>query len=91
MPTCQLEAIAYHEGIPGHDMQIFIAQELKGLPKFRRFGGFGAYSEGWGLDCELLPKETRLHRDPYSGIGRLTAELWHAVRLVVDTGIHARR
>lgn len=91
MPTYQLEAIAYHEGIPGHHMQIAIAQELKGLPKFRRFGGFGAYSEGWGLYCELLPKEIGLYRDPYSDVGRLTTELWRAVRLVVDTGIHAKR
>lgn len=91
MPTYQLEAIAYHEGIPGHHMQLAIAQELKGIPAFRRFGGYGAYSEGWGLYCELLPKEIGLYRDPYSDVGRLSTELWRAVRLVVDTGIHAKR
>ncbi len=91
MPTYQLASIAYHEGIPGHHMQIAIAQELKGLPRFRRFGGFGAYVEGWGLYAERLPKEIGLYQDPYSDLGRLMNELWRAVRLVVDTGIHAKR
>ena len=90
MPVYQLEAIAYHEGLPGHHMQIAIAQELKGLPRFRRFEGYGAYSEGWGLYCELLPKEIGLYRDPYSDVGRLAMSLLRAVRLVVDTGIHAK-
>lgn len=89
MPTYQLEALAYHEGIPGHHMQIAIAQELEGIPKFRKFGGYTAYVEGWGLYSELVPKEMGLYQDPYSDFGRLAMELWRACRLVVDTGIHA--
>ena len=91
MPTYQMEALAYHEGIPGHHMQIAIAQELQGLPRFRRFGGFTAYIEGWGLYSEWLPKEMGRYQDPYSDFGRLAMELWRACRLVVDTGIHAKR
>jgi uncharacterized protein (DUF885 family) len=89
MPTYQMEALAYHEGIPGHHMQIAIAQELEGVPKFRKFGGYTAYVEGWGLYSELVPKEMGLYEDPYSDFGRLAMELWRACRLVVDTGIHA--
>lgn len=91
MPTYQMEALAYHEGIPGHHMQIAIQQELEGIPKFRRFGRYTAYSEGWGLYTEKLPKEIGLYKDPYSDFGRLAMELWRAVRLVVDTGIHAKK
>ncbi|ASG64817.1 DUF885 domain-containing protein [Idiomarina piscisalsi] len=91
MPTYQMEALAYHEGIPGHHMQIAIQQELEGIPKFRRFGRYTAYSEGWGLYTEKLPKEIGLYQDPYSDFGRLAMELWRAVRLVVDTGIHAKK
>lgn len=91
MPKYQLEALAYHEGIPGHHMQLAIAQELDGIPKFRRFGGATAYIEGWGLYSELLPKEIGLYQDPYSDFGRLAMELWRAARLVVDTGIHAKK
>ncbi|QIZ75716.1 DUF885 domain-containing protein [Ferrimonas lipolytica] len=91
MPTYQMEALAFHEGIPGHHMQIAIAQELPELPKFRRFGSYTAYIEGWGLYSEYLPKEMGYYQDPYSDFGRLAMELWRACRLVVDTGIHANK
>ena len=91
MPTYQMEALAYHEGIPGHHMQIAIAQELEGIPMFRKFGGYTAYVEGWGLYSEMIPKEIGLYEDPYSDFGRLAMELWRACRLVVDTGIHAKK
>jgi uncharacterized protein (DUF885 family) len=91
-PTYELEALAHHEGIPGHHMQIAIAQELNGVPKFRRFSrAYTAYTEGWGLYSELTPKEIGLYADPYSDFGRLSLELWRAGRLVVDTGIHSKR
>lgn len=91
MPKYQLEALAYHEGIPGHHMQLALSTESQGLPKFRKFGGHTAYIEGWGLYCELLPKDLGLYQDPYSDFGRLAMELWRACRLVVDTGIHAKK
>ncbi len=91
MPKYEMEALAYHEGIPGHHMQLAIAQELDAMPKFRRFGFYTAYIEGWGLYTELLPKEIGLYQDPYSDFGRLAMELWRACRLVVDTGIHAKQ
>ncbi|GEA10100.1 DUF885 family protein [Alteromonas sp. KUL49] len=91
MPTYQMEALAYHEGIPGHHMQIAIAMELEGIPMFRKFGRYTAYTEGWGLYSELIPKEIGLYEDPYSDFGRLAMELWRACRLVVDTGIHAKQ
>jgi uncharacterized protein (DUF885 family) len=91
-PTYQLEALAHHEGIPGHHMQIAIAQELTGVPKFRKFSNaYTAYTEGWGLYSELTPKEIGMYRDPYSDFGRLALELWRAGRLVVDTGIHDKK
>jgi len=91
-PTYQLEALAYHEGIPGHHMQTVIAQQLTGIPKFRRFSNaYTAYSEGWGLYSELTPKEIGMYQDPYSDFGRLAQELWPAARLVVDTGIHEKK
>ena len=91
-PTYELEALAHHEGIPGHHMQIAIAQELNGIPKFRKFShAYTAYTEGWGLYSELTPKEIGLYADPYSDFGRLSLELWRAGRLVVDTGIHSKR
>ncbi len=91
MPTYQMEALAYHEGIPGHHMQLSIAQELEDIPKFRKFGGYTAYIEGWGLYSELTPKEMGFYQDPYSDFGRLAMELWRAARLVVDTGIHSKK
>jgi uncharacterized protein (DUF885 family) len=91
MPKYKLEALAYHEGIPGHHMQLALAQQLEGIPKFRKLGGYTAYIEGWGLYCEQIPKEMGLYKDSYSDFGRLSMELWRACRLVVDTGIHAKR
>jgi len=82
------EAVAYHEGVPGHHMQISVAQQLKGLPKFRLRGGYSAYTEGWALYAEELGKEVGFYADPISDYGRLNSELFRAVRLVVDTGIH---
>ncbi len=91
MPTYQMEALAFHEGIPGHHMQLAIAQELQGLPKFRSYGDYTAYIEGWGLYSEFIPKEMGFYQDPYSDFGRLAMELWRACRLVVDTGIHSKK
>jgi uncharacterized protein (DUF885 family) len=85
------EAIAYHEGIPGHHLQLSVQQQLTGLPKFRLHGlGFNAYIEGWALYAEQLGKDAGLYQDPVSDYGRLSSELFRAVRLVVDTGIHAK-
>ncbi|MDQ7917817.1 DUF885 domain-containing protein [Mesonia sp. MT50] len=91
MPNYQMEALAYHEGIPGHHMQIAISQELDSIPMFRKFNFYTAYVEGWGLYTEFLPKEIGFYKDPYSDFGRLAMELWRACRLVVDTGIHAKK
>ena len=94
MPKYEMEALAYHEAIPGHHMQLSIAQELNDMPKFRRFGYFGhftAYIEGWGLYSELTPKEMGFYQNPYSDFGRLSMELLRAGRLVVDAGIHYKK
>jgi uncharacterized protein (DUF885 family) len=88
MPTYQMEALAYHEGIPGHHMQRAIAQELDGIPEFQKYVSFTAYTEGWGLYTEELGKDMGFYTDPYSDFGRLAMELWRACRLDVDTGIH---
>jgi uncharacterized protein (DUF885 family) len=90
MPLPQLEVIAYHEGNPGHHMQNSIALELEDVPTFRSQGGFGAYGEGWGLYSELLALEMGAYEDPYSNFGRLSSEMWRALRLVVDTGLHSK-
>jgi uncharacterized protein (DUF885 family) len=91
MSKTELEALVYHEGIPGHHLQRAVQTELDGLPPFRRFGNFTAYTEGWGLYAEELGKDMGFYTDPYSDFGRLGMELWRACRLVVDTGIHDKR
>ncbi|MEB8330200.1 DUF885 domain-containing protein [Flavobacteriaceae bacterium KMM 6897] len=90
MPKSTMEGVAYHEGNPGHHMQISIAQELESVPKFRTQAGFSVYSEGWGLYSETLAKEMGGYQNPYYDFGRLVNEIWRAIRLVVDTGLHAK-
>lgn len=91
MSKTELEALAYHEALPGHHLQLAIQTELGDLPAFRKFGGITAYSEGWGLYTEELGKDMGFYTDPYSDFGRLGMELWRACRLVVDTGLHDKR
>ena len=86
----QVESVAYHEGLPGHHLQISLSRELQGVPDFRKFGGYSAFSEGWGLYSEHLGKDVGLYKDPYSDYGRLQADIWRAIRLVVDTGVHSK-
>ena len=88
-PKYMMEALAYHEAVPGHHLQISIQQELTNLPKFRRHGGYTAFVEGWALYAELLSKQMGFYKDLLADYGRLTAEAWRASRLVVDTGIHS--
>ncbi len=85
-----VESIAYHEGIPGHHLQISIAQEMTGIPEFRKFEHYTAYTEGWAFYSEHLGKDVGLYQDPYSDYGRLENEVWRAIRLVVDTGVHSQ-
>jgi uncharacterized protein (DUF885 family) len=92
MPATEIEALFYHEGIPGHHLQLAVQTELgDAVPAFRRFGGFTAYSEGWGLYAERLGKDMGQYKDPYSDFGRLQLELHRAIRLVVDSGLHHKR
>ena len=86
----RVEAIAYHEGIPGHHLQISIAQELKGFRSSANTSGYTAYVEGWGLYAERLGKDAGFYQDPYSDYGRLENDIWRAIRLVVDTGVHSQ-
>ncbi len=85
-----VESIAYHEGLPGHHLQISIARELTDVPTFRKYGRYTAFSEGWGLYAERLGKDVGFYQDPYSDYGRLEADIWRAIRLVVDTGVHSQ-
>jgi uncharacterized protein (DUF885 family) len=90
MPKSTMEGVAYHEGNPGHHMQVSIAQELESVPKFRTQMGFNAYVEGWALYSEALAKEMGQYKNPYYDFGRLVNEIWRAIRLVTDTGLHAK-
>ena len=85
-----VEDIAYHEGLPGHHLQISIAQEMVGVPEFRKFKHYTAYTEGWGLYSEQLGKDIGLYQNPYSDYGRLEGDIWRAIRLVLDTGVHSK-
>jgi uncharacterized protein (DUF885 family) len=86
----QAESIAYHEGLPGHHLQISISQEQKDVPEFRKYSGNSAFAEGWGLYSERLGKDVGFYQDPYSDYGRLQGDIWRAIRLVVDTGVHSK-
>ncbi|MFT4969803.1 MAG: hypothetical protein ACI9O4_001554, partial [Chitinophagales bacterium] len=92
MPKYEMEALTYHEAIPGHHMQLSIAQEIENLPLYRtRDAHYTSYVEGWGLYSEFVPKEMGFYEDPYSDFGRLSMELFRSVRLVVDVGIHVKK